>query len=304
MTERGGDEVGSAWLDVHRGGTASSVPAERAADRREEEVAADRTGESVAADGGPVRVAVNGAAGRMGETVVETAADRADLAVTFGIDLETDTERDPPIYDESTVASATMNHGADVFVDFSTPESTVDLVAACAEQNAALVTGTTGFTDDQLRTLEDASAHVPVLKATNFSRGIQALLRALDPALEALPRYDVELSETHHNDKTDAPSGTAKTLLRTIQEERDLDPVYGRAGHAPRSEDEIGVQVSRLGDVRGEHEIRLGGNDEVLTIAHRAEDRAVFAAGALDAATWVAGRNPGWYTFGDVIEDQ
>ena len=259
----------------------------------------------VRADGGrPVRVAVNGAGGRMGETVIETAADREGMAVTFGIDLVADTDHEPPIYDGGAVASATMNHGADVFVDFSAPESTVELVQACADQNVALVTGTTGLADDQLRVLEDASAQVPVLRATNFSRGIHALLHALEPALDVLPDYDVELAETHHNAKEDAPSGTAKTILRVIQERRDLEPVYGRQGVAPRSDDEIGVQVSRLDDVRGEHEVRLGGNDEVLSIAHRAEDRAVFAAGALDAAAWVADQNPGWYTFGDVISDQ
>jgi len=143
---------------------------------------------------------------------------------------------------------------------------------------------------------------VPVLKATNFSRGVQALLRALEPALDALEGYDVELAETHHNGKRDAPSGTANTILETIQDHRDLDPVYGREGIQPRAEDEIGVLVSRLGDVRGEHEVRLGDNDEVLTLAHRAEDRAVFAAGALDAAGWLAAQNPGMFSFGDAID--
>ena len=256
-------------------------------------------------DGGrPVRIAVNGATGRMGQTVIETAADRGDLTVSFGVDVTAEEGADPPIVDAGSVASAIASRGADVFVDFSTPAATVDLAETCAEQNVALVTGTTGFDEDQLGVLEDASESVPVLKAANFSRGIQALLRALEPALAALPGYDVELAETHHNAKEDAPSGTAKTILEAIQAERDLEPVYGRQGIAPRQDDEIGVQVSRLGDVRGEHEVRLGANDEVLTIAHRAEDRAVFAAGALDAAVWAAAQNPGWYTFGDVIGEQ
>ncbi len=120
--------------------------------------------------------------------------------------------------------------------------------------------------------------------------------------MEALDGYDVELAETHHNDKIDAPSGTAKSILETITAHRDLEPVYGREGVQPRSDDEIGVLVSRLGDVRGEHEVRLGDNDEVLTISHRAEDRGVFAAGALDAVVWLAAQNPGWYTFGEVID--
>ncbi len=307
----------SPWLDVARGRGDSRAETGRGEDRRDSgstrsptvaggsgpagDVAAPR---AVRADGGTVRVAVNGATGRMGRAVVETAAERADLTVTFGVDEEPDTDADPPIYDPGTFPSALMNHGADVVVDFSTPRATAALAELLADEDVALVTGTTGLEDDHLRRLEDASTHVPVLRASNFARGVHALLAALDPALATLPDYDVELSETHHNAKTDAPSGTAKTILRAIRDERDLDPVYGREGHAPRSADEIGVQVSRLGDVRGEHEVRLGGNDEVLTIAHRAEDRAVFAAGALDAAAWVAGRNPGWYTFGDVIGDR
>jgi 4-hydroxy-tetrahydrodipicolinate reductase len=166
-----------------------------------------------------------------------------------------------------------------------------------------MVIGTTGFDDDETAVLEATSEQVPLLKATNFSRGIQVLLRTVREAVGALPGYDLELHETHHNDKIDAPSGTANTILETVQEDRDVEPVYGREGYAPREDDEIGVLVSRAGDIRGEHELVLAGNDEVLSLSHRAEDRAVFAAGALDAAVWLADRNPGRYTFGEVIDD-
>ncbi|NHN62162.1 4-hydroxy-tetrahydrodipicolinate reductase, partial [Haloarcula sp. JP-Z28] len=111
-----------------------------------------------------------------------------------------------------------------------------------------------------------------------------------------------ELMETHHNRKVDAPSGTASSILDVIQEERDVEPVYGREGHAPREDDEIGVFARRAGDVRGEHELVLAGNDEVLSLSHRAEDRGVFSAGALDAAAWLVGRGAGWYEFGDVVD--
>jgi len=187
-------------------------------------------------------------------------------------------------------------------VDFTIPKSTVALAEACADAGVGLVVGTTGFDADQIETLQAASESVPVLKATNFSRGIQALLRTVREAVGALSTYDLELMETHHNDKIDAPSGTAKTILETVQEERDVHPVYGREGHAPRDEDEIAVFARRAGDIRGEHELILAGNDEVVSLSHRAEDRAVFAAGALDAAAWLAGRDPGWYDFGAVID--
>jgi 4-hydroxy-tetrahydrodipicolinate reductase len=241
----------------------------------------------------------------MGGTVVETAAEREDCQSVFGIDVESDGDREVPIVGPDETPDAIEKHDPDVMIDFSVPESTVGVAEACAEAGVGLVVGTTGFEDDQLSILQEVSSAVPVLKATNFSRGIQALLRALEPALAALEGYDLELLETHHNGKRDAPSGTAQTILGTVSDYREFGTVYGREGIQPREagEGEVGVLVRRAGNVRGEHEVILADNDEVLTIAHRAEDRAVFAAGALDAADWLVGRDPGRYTFGDVIDD-
>ncbi|MFB6297147.1 MAG: 4-hydroxy-tetrahydrodipicolinate reductase [Salinirussus sp.] len=252
-----------------------------------------------------IRVGVNGAAGRMGTTVLETAGEREDCVPVLGIDVdEGDADADVPVVDPGGTADAIATHDPDVIVDFSVPESTVELARSCAETGTGLVVGTTGFDEAELEALRETSELLPVLKAANFSRGIQALLRALEPALEALEGYDLELLETHHNGKRDAPSGTAKTILETVGEHREFETVYGREGIQPRQEGEgeVGVLVRRAGNVRGEHEITLADNDEVLTIAHRAEDRAVFAAGALDAAVWLADRGAGWYSFGEVID--
>jgi len=249
------------------------------------------------------QIAVNGADGRMGRTVIETAAGRDDVTVVVGFDVaDVDEVAGVPVVDASETADALADYEPSVVVDFTIPKSTVALAEACADAGVGLVVGTTGFDADQIETLQAASESVPVLKATNFSRGIQALLRTVREAVGALSTYDLELMETHHNDKIDAPSGTAKTILETVQEERDVHPVYGREGHAPRDEDEIAVFARRAGDIRGEHELILAGNDEVVSLSHRAEDRAVFAAGALDAAAWLAGRDPGWYDFGAVID--
>jgi len=251
------------------------------------------------------RVAVNGAAGRMGRTVIETAADREDLEVVVGVDVaDVDEVGGVPVVDASEVGAALAEYDPAVVVDFTVPDSTVALADACVEAGVGMVVGTTGFDDEGFATLEAASDSVPVLKATNFSRGIQALLRTVRAAVGALGGYDLELTETHHNQKVDAPSGTAKTILETVQEQRDVEPVYGREGHAPREDDEIAVFASRAGDIRGEHELVLAGNDEVVTLSHRAEDRAVFAAGALDAAAWLVGRDPGWYEFGSVVDGE
>ncbi|MFB6087921.1 MAG: 4-hydroxy-tetrahydrodipicolinate reductase [Haloarculaceae archaeon] len=257
-----------------------------------------------ASEESPTRIAVNGAAGRMGKTVIETAADRDDIEVVVGVDVAEVEEVDGvPVVDPDGTVEAFETYDPAVAVDFTVPAATLSLVEAAEETGVGLVVGTTGFDDEQFGDLEAASITVPVLKATNFSRGIQVLLRTVREAVSALDGYDLELMETHHNDKIDAPSGTAKTILETVQAERDVEPVYGREGHAPREDDEIGVLARRAGDVRGEHELYLAGNDEVLSLSHRAEDRAVFAAGALDAAVWLADRDPGWYDFDAVIDE-
>jgi 4-hydroxy-tetrahydrodipicolinate reductase len=248
-------------------------------------------------------IGVNGAVGRMGQAVIETAAERSDVEVAFGIDVDADTDADVPLYSPEETADALAEHDPDAVIDFTVPASTVELARACAQAEVALVVGTTGVDEDQLSVLQEASEATPLLKATNFSRGIQALLRALGPALSALEGYDVEVMETHHNGKRDAPSGTAKTILDEIAAYRDFETVAGREGIQPRESDEVGMLVRRAGDIRGEHEIILADNDEVLSISHRAEDRAVFAAGAIDAAVWLAAQNPGWYSFGDVIDN-
>jgi 4-hydroxy-tetrahydrodipicolinate reductase len=244
---------------------------------------------------------VNGATGRMGRAVAATAAERDDVTVAFGIDVDTGGDPGVPLYEPSAATDALAEHDPDAVVDFTVPAATVELARDCAAAGVPLVVGTTGFEDDGMAILREVSGTVPVLKATNFSRGIQAFLRALGPALEALPGYDVEVTETHHNRKRDAPSGTATTILETISEHRDFEAVYGREGVQPRGDDEVGVLVRRAGDVRGEHEVLLADNDEVLTLGHRAQDRGVFAAGAVDAAAWVADRDPGWYGFADVV---
>lgn len=251
------------------------------------------------------RVAINGATGRMGEMVRETAADRDDVQVVLGIAPGTDngdTSRDGlPLALPAQRLDALTTREVDAVVDFSTADGVPGLGADCADAGVALVTGTTGLDEDGKTALETASEAVPVLHATNFSRGTYALVDALGAALRALPGYDVEVLETHHNGKRDAPSGTAGTILETIAEHREFETVPGREGIAPREEEDVGMLVRRAGDVRGEHEILLADNDELLTLTHRAEDRAVFAAGALDAAVWLAGREPGWYGIENVF---
>ncbi|NIB98789.1 4-hydroxy-tetrahydrodipicolinate reductase [Halobacterium sp. R2-5] len=246
-----------------------------------------------------MRVGVTGATGRMGREVREAAAERG-AEVAFATTRDPDGDLDPA----DGFASLVEAENPDAVVDFTVPEASVPYVTACADAGVPIVVGTTGFDDEELDTLREAGSDAPVLLGANFSRGVQALLDAVEAAVGALPEYDVEVTETHHNGKRDAPSGTANVLLDRIDETRgDSDRVHGREGEQPREDGEIGVHARRAGDVTGEHEALLAGNDEVLELTHRAGDRSVFAAGALDAAAWLADQPADFYRFEEVASE-
>jgi 4-hydroxy-tetrahydrodipicolinate reductase len=243
-------------------------------------------------------VVVTGASGRMGGEVLDAAHERGIKTIPVSRDAE-----DTDIHHPDDLSALLAEQSPDALVDFTVPEACTEFIAACTETGTPVVIGTTGFTDEEQATIQDASEQIPVLKASNFARGIQTLLSLVRESTQSLSGYDVELTETHHNGKRDAPSGTAKTLLEEIEDEdsTNAERVHGREGIQPRSEDEIGVHVRRAGDVRGEHELLFAGNDEVLMLTHRAESRRVFAAGALDAAEWLTGREAGRYDFSEVL---
>lgn len=248
------------------------------------------------------RIAVTGGRGAMGRTVRAVADEREDVTVELVVTRSPDALVDGSRTVTPSALDAAIGD-VDALVDFTVPEAAVDAVETAASAGIPAVVGTTGFTDDQLAALRAAEEAIPVLVAPNFSRGMYALRRALAATVERLPGYDIELTETHHARKRDAPSGTATALLATIEDVRtDTHPVHGRVGEHHRGDSEIGVHTRRAGSITGEHEVLLAGQDEEVRLVHRAESRAVFAAGAVDAAVWLADRPAGWYRFGDVIE--
>ncbi|ELZ98467.1 4-hydroxy-tetrahydrodipicolinate reductase [Haloferax sulfurifontis] len=251
-----------------------------------------------------VSVGVTGATGRMGGEVLAAAADRDDLSVAFAVSRSPgESVEGVAVEDAADFADLLASNQPDVVVDFTGPASCIEYASACGEAGVAFVTGTTGLSEGGFDALREAASEVPVLYASNFSRGIAALRRAVREAVPALDGYDIELTETHHNAKRDAPSGTALTLLDDIDDVRgESERVHGREGEAPRSEGEVGVHARRAGDIAGEHEVLLAGNHESLSLTHRAGSRGVFAAGALDAAAWLADRDAGWYDFTEVLE--
>ncbi|WP_254767188.1 4-hydroxy-tetrahydrodipicolinate reductase [Salinilacihabitans rarus] len=251
-----------------------------------------------------VRLGVTGATGRMGRDVLATARERADCEVVVAVNRDPDEEAVAGVAIESAPEFGPLldERDPDAVIDFTGPSSAVEYADACANAGVAFVTGTTGFDEDERARLREASERVPVLHAPNFARGVQALVNVVGDAVRQLPGYDVELVEAHHARKRDAPSGTANRLLEEIEASGEFaGRTHGREGDRPREAGEIGVHALRAGDVTGEHEVRIAGNHEEVRLAHRAEDRGVFAAGAVDAAVWIAGRTPGRYDFAEVI---
>lgn len=192
----------------------------------------------------------------------------------------------------------------DVVIDFTGPEATLRHVAWCREHGVAIVIGTTGLTESIHATLDQAARDIALVQAPNMSIGVNALFALVADAARMLgPAYDLEVVETHHNRKKDAPSGTAMQLLRELQsvrtESHGCFERYGQIG--ARKPDEIGMQTLRGGDVVGEHTVFYFGAGERLELTHRATDRGIFATGALRAAGWVAGKPAGRYDMGDVL---
>ncbi|MEZ4294676.1 MAG: 4-hydroxy-tetrahydrodipicolinate reductase [Polyangiaceae bacterium] len=194
--------------------------------------------------------------------------------------------------------------GADVVIDFSTPDAVPALAHAAQKHNVAIVSGTTRLDADAMRALDTASHNVPVLWAPNTSVGVHVLRELAAAAAKALGAgFDVEVVETHHRAKVDAPSGTAAAIVAAVKSARpELVEVRGRDGNVgPRAGDEIGVFAVRGGDVIGEHTVMFLGQGERVEITHRATNRDLFARGAVRAARFLAGKPAGRYTMADAL---
>ncbi len=255
-----------------------------------------------------MKLAVAGAVGRTGRRVVELAVRETRFEVTAaltgeecprrGSNLEFDGVRIP--------VTSEWKHPCDVLVDFSVPQGTTAWLAMCLDRGIPMVTGVTGHSADQLAAIETASGVIPIVKASNFSIGVNLLLDLVGRVAKELgDEFDAEIVETHHRHKVDAPSGTALAILDEILSAtgrtREEDAVFGRHGQTvERPKRQIGVHAVRGGEIVGAHEIHFHGLGETLTLSHTAHSRDTFAAGALRAAAWVVGKSPGLYAMRDV----
>ncbi|RPH43851.1 MAG: 4-hydroxy-tetrahydrodipicolinate reductase [Planctomycetota bacterium] len=222
-----------------------------------------------------MKIAINGACGRMGQAVAKAAAD-AGVEVAEKIDVV-----------ETAGISRTLSKKVDAVVDFSTPEAALERLAECVKAKTAAVICTTGFSDAQRAQITSASKKIPVIYSSNMSVGVNLLFKRVPEIAKTLGEsYDIDIVETHHRFKKDAPSGTAKTLAERIE---------SATGRKPN------VHAVRSGDVVGEHRIIFGTLGDSIEIIHRASTRDIFATGSIEAAKWAAKAKPGLYTMLDVI---
>ena len=245
-----------------------------------------------------MKILIAGALGFMGREVAAQAKANG-IEVACGVDIAPG-QADFPLYTTFEDCPA-----VDVIVDFSTWKPGADLLTYAVKHRIPAVIATTGLTEEQLTAIDDAAKVIPIFRSGNMSLGI-ALLRALAKKAAAIlgESFDIEIVEAHHNRKADAPSGTALMLLDAVKEgcESEREAVYGRHGrNCKRRKQEIGVHALRGGTVTGEHEVCFFGTSERVKISHSAENRSVFAAGALRAAEFLVGQKPGLYTMDDVV---
>lgn len=241
--------------------------------------------------GRPVRIGIAGITGRLGREIVAAAADDPAVEIAGGVS-QTDGSLEP------------LLQSVDVLIDVTRPDATVVFAERCAATGIPFITGTTGLDADQSARLARAAERIPVFAARNLSVGIAALTRILPDLVAALDGFDIEIVETHHRHKVDAPSGTALALLEAIaaaQGEPGERVVHGRSGHAPRQSGEVGIHAVRAGGNPGEHAVILADAGEEIRISHRAFSRRPYALGALRSARWLVGRPPGLYGMADLL---
>ncbi|MFH1368360.1 MAG: 4-hydroxy-tetrahydrodipicolinate reductase [Elusimicrobiota bacterium] len=259
-----------------------------------------------------IKITVCGAAGRMGNAILRLAATGDQFVITGAVESSGHPSIGSPLVFAGTEAGeitgdfGTAAKKADVIIDFTAVMATLDHLAVAEKLRKPIVIGTTGFKQAEIAEVRKASLKIPVVFTPNMSVGVNALFNLVKEAASAVPDYDVEIVELHHNQKKDAPSGTAARLAKIIADtlKRNLEKVgiYGRQGIVgARKKEEIGILAVRGGDIVGEHTVYFVGPGERIELTHRLQSRDALAAGALVAAKWLAKQKPGLYDMQDVL---
>ncbi len=248
------------------------------------------------------RIIISGANGKMGKVIQSVVSTRDDCEIVAGVDLNTEENGSFPVY--STIFQ--VNEDADVIIDFTNPVLLDDLLSYSKKTGIALVLATTGYDDDQKKKIEEASKASPIFFTYNMSMGINLLSNLAKKAVEILGNdFDIEIVEKHHNQKIDAPSGTALMLADAMCEVTPSPMKYEYDRHSKRekrTKNEIGIHAVRGGTIVGEHEIIFAGRDEIITLSHSARSKEIFAVGAVNAAVYMNGKPAGMYDMKELID--
>jgi 4-hydroxy-tetrahydrodipicolinate reductase len=254
-----------------------------------------------------MKVAIAGAGGRMGRTLIESVLADRELELAVALDAPGAAALGQAAGALRITADLGALAAADVLIDFTRPEGTLAHLEACLRLNRRMVIGTTGFAEAQAARIAEAARRIPIVLSPNFAIGVNVVFRLAQTAAKALgDAYDVEIIEAHHRHKVDAPSGTALKLGELVAQAlgRDLRKVatHGRHGDTgERPAKAIGFHAIRGGEIVGEHTVLFAGPGETVEVAVRSQSRSTYAAGALRAAKWLAGRAPGLYDMFDVL---
>jgi 4-hydroxy-tetrahydrodipicolinate reductase len=252
------------------------------------------------------RIAVTGALGKMGTMVIQETSKATDMQLVAGFDVigvGKPLMGDVQVTDAVEFESKLAETKPDVLIDFTVAAASVENVCTAAGLGIDLVIGTTGFSPDQHSRMRSAiMGNVAAVITPNFSIGVNLFWKLISEAAKALKDYDIEIIEAHHNQKKDAPSGTALAIVEVIKDAvGDVNVVHGREGMGLRGK-EIGVHAVRGGDIVGDHTVLFAGSGERLEIKHQAHSRTALASGAVKAAQWVVNKEPGIYSMADVLE--
>lgn len=247
-------------------------------------------------------IIMHGCNGAMGQTITNIVGEDENVRIAAGIDIVDNRDNGYPVY--TSIDQCDVE--ADVVIDFASARAVDGLLDYCLVRKLPLVLCTTGLSEEQLESVKKASERIAVLKSANMSLGINMLLKMVKSAAKVLggAGFDIEIVEKHHNQKVDAPSGTALALADSINEAMDqqYEYIYDRSKRREkRGKKELGISAVRGGSIVGEHEIIFAGTDEVIEISHTAYSKAVFAKGSVAAARFLAGKPAGFYDMSHVI---
>ena len=250
-----------------------------------------------------IKVMISGCNGRMGQVVANIVEDNNDIKAVAGADICENPNSPFPVFTDLN----TCDQDIDVIIDFSNPAALNNISDFAKKNNLPLVIATTGFSQEQVKFIEETAKVIPVFFSPNLSLGVNLLIDLARKAVKVLEdNFDIEIIEKHHSHKIDAPSGTALIIADEINKELSNEKEYIYDRHSrrkKRSQNEIGIHAIRCGTIVGEHSIIFAGNDEIIELTHKSMSKDIFAVGAVKAAKYMIGKKPGLYQMKDLIKN-